>query len=65
MLYEFIRQQLEQIFVVWEINKEFGPVAAYRWFHKLKDNDVVETNDVEDFAISFMSQYNKQVAMIF
>jgi hypothetical protein len=65
MLYEFTKQQLEQVFVVWEINKEFGPVAAYRWFHKLKDNDKVETGDVEDFAISFMSQYNAQFGRTF
>ena len=59
-IYNFTTTELDHIHTVMEINKEFGPRAAFRFHHKLSDTDSIPTEDVEDFTISFMSQYNKE-----
>jgi hypothetical protein len=58
MMYRFNEQELEHIQTVMEINHEFGPRAAFRFYHKLSDSTTIPTEDVEDFIISFMTQYN-------
>ena len=58
--YTFTATELDHIQTVMEINKEFGPRAAFRFYHKLSDKDSIPTEDVEDFTTSFMSQYNKE-----
>jgi hypothetical protein len=40
-------------------NNEFGVRDAYRFYHNLDLDAVIETVDVEDFAIAFYTQYNK------
>lgn len=60
MMYRFNDQELTKIQSVMELNGEFGPRAAFRFYHKLSDNTTIPTEDVEDFIISFMTQYNAQ-----
>lgn len=40
---------------------EAGLRNAFFWWNKIPEGQTVPVNDVEDFAIAFMSQYNKQV----
>ena len=65
MLYNFTQEQLQKIHRVMEFSGEFGPRAAFRYFHKLKEGDSIPTDDVEDFAIAFMSQYNRQIRNVY
>ena len=58
MKYDFTRQQLEYIHDVMELNGEFGPRAAFRFFHNFPESTAITTPEVEDFAVAFMSQYN-------
>lgn len=58
MMYRFSRTQLEEIQFVMEVNQEFGPRAAFRFYHKLAEGTAIPTEDVEDFIIAFMTQYN-------
>lgn len=60
MKYKFDRTQLENIQMVMEFNGEWGPRPAYRYFHKLPESASIETKDVEDFIIDFMTQYNAE-----
>ena len=60
MKYKFDRKQLETIHMVMEFNGEWGPRAAYRYFHKLPESASIETEDVEEFTIDFMNQYNAE-----
>jgi hypothetical protein len=65
MLYNFTQEQLHKIQDVMEFSGEFGPRAAFRYFHKLKEDTTIPTDDVEDFAIAFMSQYNRQIRNVY
>lgn len=58
-MYNFTEEDLKKIYNVWAVNGEFGPRAAYRWWHKVEPSSPILTTDVEDFAIAFMTQYNK------
>lgn len=58
MMYRFSRTELDEIQFVMEVNKEFGPRAAFRFYHKLAEGTTIPTEDVEDFIIAFMTQYN-------
>jgi hypothetical protein len=58
-MYTFTPNQLEEIQFVMEVNHEFGPRAAFRFFHKLAEGTAIPTEDVEDFIIAFMTQYNR------
>lgn len=58
MVYQFNNQELANIQTVMEIHQEFGPRAAFRYYHKLSEKTAIPTEDVEDFIISFMTQYN-------
>lgn len=58
MKYDFTRQQLEYIHDVMELNGEFGPRAAFRFFHNFPESTAITTPEVEDFSVAFMSQYN-------
>ena len=58
-MYNFTPEQLENIHIVMELNGEFGPRDAFRFFHKLKQGTSIPTEDVEDFIMAFMSQYNR------
>lgn len=60
MMYKFSDKELEEIQFVMEMNREFGPRAAFRFYHKLVEGTTIPTEDVEDFIISFMTQYNAQ-----
>lgn len=42
-----------------------GPVIAYRWYKGIKESQPVRTGDVEDFAISFYTQYNRECKRIY
>jgi hypothetical protein len=64
-MYSFNDKDLDQIYVVWSISGERGPINAYRWWHKLETAEPIKTEDVEDFAIAFMTQYNKKAPMTF
>ena len=64
-MYRFSNTELEQIQFVMEVNHEFGPRAAFRFYHKLSDSTTIPTEDVEDFIISFMTQYNAKHPMTY
>lgn len=57
-MYTFTAKELDQLQFVMEVNQEFGPRAAFRFYHKLADSTAIPTEDVEDFIICFMTQYN-------
>ena len=57
-MYTFTTKELDQLQFVMEANQEFGPRAAFRFYHKLADSTAIPTEDVEDFIICFMTQYN-------
>lgn len=65
MKYNFTRQQLEHIHDVMELNGEFGPRAAFRFFHNFPESTAITTPEVEDFAVAFMSQYNAQIRITY
>jgi|LakMenEpi03Aug12_release.lakeMendotaPanAssembly.Ray.scaffolds.fasta_scaffold520674_3 hypothetical protein len=65
MMYQFSEKELDEIQFVMEVNQEFGPRAAFRFYHKLSDRTIIPTEDVEDFIISFMSQYNAKHPMTY
>jgi len=44
-------------------NNPFGVRDAYRFYHGLDPDAVIETIAVEDFAIAFYTQYNKTFGM--
>jgi hypothetical protein len=57
--YQFSKTELDTIHEFMETNIG-GPVYAYRWYKGLTESQSVRTGDVEDFAISFYTQYNRQ-----
>lgn len=65
MMYRFNDKELENIQAVMEFNHEFGPGAAFRFYHKLSDSTTIPTEDVEDFIICFMTQYNAKHPMTY
>jgi hypothetical protein len=62
MNYSFSRQELKTIFDIWQIRAPFGPSASYRQYHKMQKDDPIRTEDVEDFSIAFMTQYNREIS---
>jgi hypothetical protein len=63
-VYKFSDSELDTIHQFMEINIG-GPVYAYRWYKGLKEDAAIRTGDVEDFAISFYTQYNKQRGRVY
>jgi hypothetical protein len=58
-IYQFTDHELDTIHQFMELSP-FGPVHAFRWYKGLKEDAQLRTGDVEDFAISFYTQYNRQ-----
>lgn len=56
MEYTFTDNQLNAIHQWMELTPFVS--EPYRWYMGLKENAVVATNDVEDFAIAFYTAYN-------
>lgn len=56
-VYQFTKTELDTIHEFMETNIG-GPVYAYRWYKGLRESQSVRTGDVEDFAVSFYTQYN-------
>jgi len=65
MMYQFSEKELDELQFVMEVNREFGPRAAFRFYHKLTDSTAIPTEDVEDFIICFMTQYNARHPMTY
>jgi len=63
--YAFGDRDLELIFLAWSRSCERGPSAAFRWWHQLEEGAWIDTSDVEDFAIAFMTQYNQKFPRTF
>lgn len=62
--YKFTPFELEVIHDMLE-ESEFGLPKAFRWYKGLKNTDQIRTGDVEDFAISFYTQYNRECRRIY
>ena len=60
MSYKFTGCELIDIKQIVDANGEWGIRSAFYWWNEFAKDTIVKVEDVEDFAISFMSQYNEQ-----
>lgn len=58
-VYQFTPEELKTIHEFMNLNIG-GPSYAYRWYKGLGEHAGVRTGDVEDFAVSFYTQYNRE-----
>ena len=65
MILTFTDQDLRNIKSVVDANGERGIRAAFFWWGGIPETQQVQTNDVEDFALAFMSQYNTRFGTTF
>ena len=60
MSYNFTGCELIDIKQIADANGEWGIRSAFYWWNGFTMNKSVKVEDVEDFAMAFMSQYNEQ-----
>jgi len=60
MTHKFTEDELKDIQQVVDANGEWGIRSAFYWWNGVADPALVQVEDVENFAIAFMSQYNEQ-----
>ena len=60
MTHKFTEDELKDIKQIVDANGEWGIRSAFYWWNGVAKDKSVKVEDVEDFAIAFMSQYNEQ-----
>jgi len=60
MTHKFTEDELKDIQQIVDANGEWGIRSAFYWWNGVADLALVRVEDVENFAIAFMSQYNEQ-----
>jgi len=65
MSYKFTGCELIDIKHIVDANGEWGIRQAFYWWNEVAKDKKVETEEVEDFAIAFMSQYNEQFGVTY
>ena len=65
MSYKFTGCELIDIKQIADANGEWGIRSAFYWWNEFSKDTIVKVEDVEDFAISFMSQYNEQFGVTY
>lgn len=63
-VYQFTAHELKTIHDFVELS-EWGIPQAYRWYKGIKSTESIRTGDVEDFAVSFFTQYNRECKRIY
>ena len=56
---EFTYEALQDLHYIWKRAGSFGPCAAFRHYYNLPADEELVTEKVEDFAIAFMTQFNR------
>jgi len=57
---DFTDQELQQIKLISDANGEWGLREAFYRQSRIKRGQQVKVDDVEDFSIAFMTQYNNR-----
>jgi len=65
MSYKFTENELQDIKQIVDANGEWGIRSAYYWWNGVAKDKSVKVEDVEDFAIAFMSQYNEEFGVTY
>ena len=65
MSYKFTGCELIDIKQIVDANGEWGIRSAYYWWNGVAKDKTVKVNEVENFAIAFMSQYNEQFGVTY
>ena len=60
MTHKFTEDELKNIKQIVDANGEWGIRSAFYWWNGVAKDKSIKVEDVEDFAIAFMSQYNEQ-----
>lgn len=60
MTHKFTEDELKDIKQIVDANGEWGIRSAFYWWNGVAKDKSIKVEDVEDFAIAFMSQYNEQ-----
>jgi len=60
MTHNFTEDELKGINRIVDAKGEWGIRSAFYWWNGFTMNKSVKVEDVEDFAMAFMSQYNEQ-----
>ena len=60
MTHKFTEDELKNIKQIVDANGEWGIRSAFYWWNGVAKDESIKVEDVEDFAIAFMSQYNEQ-----
>ena len=60
MTHKFTEDELKDIKQIVDANGEWGIRSAFYWWNGVAKDESIKVEDVEDFAIAFMSQYNEQ-----
>lgn len=55
--YTFSETDLHSLKRIWDLDPEFGPRAAYRWWHNMKNIEGVPGDIVDKFCMAFRNQY--------
>jgi hypothetical protein len=65
MSYKFTGCELIDIKQIVDANGEWGIRSAFYWWNEFAKDTIVKVEDVEDFAIAFMSQYNEEFGVTY
>ena len=60
MTHKFTEDELKDIKQIVDANGEWGIRSAFYWWNGVAKDKSIKVEDVEDFSIAFMSQYNEQ-----
>lgn len=58
--YNFNETDLLSLKRIWDLDPEFGPRAAYRWWHNMKNIEGVSFDVVDKFKDAFVIQYRER-----
>ena len=65
MTHKFTEDELKEIKQIVDTNGEWGVRSAFYWWNEFAKDTIVKVEDVEDFAIAFMSQYNEEFGVTY
>lgn len=52
-------EALDDLLWIWKRAKEFGPRDTFRHYYNISADEPLVTEEVEDFAIAFMTEINR------
>ncbi len=59
MTIDFTHKALDDLLWIWNRANGFGPAATFRHYYNVPADEALVTQEVEDFAMSFMTAVNR------